>query len=461
MNLKKFALIHVGNDESYGLVFVSGELNRLGHKIKWFDGDEFGISAKVAEWNPDFICFSPLTTFFNQALALSIEIKKILPSVKSVFGGRHVFAVPTEINNAGVDIVVNGPVYGTVDRIISAEAKEVISGNLIPVEEMIPLRKEYYEGVPRMATRHRKYIMSHFGCMYNCSYCSNSLVRRFYGAKAYSTFCLSRRPISKLIEEAKIFLEYPTQEVSLEDDDILVGDSIEQWLEEFTSAWKREIGLPTYANVTPITVLNVSDKTLQTLASLVNSVQMGVQTARKESLKLFNRQFQTEEMVKQAYDRLTSFEIKVKLEFIFGLPVSDPVEDAIDSIKMAQRICAGTFVAAFPLMLYPGTELTLWCEKNNVPLNDECIMEWHTGIGSIKFDKVTENRIKNLTKMATFFVKYNIGERWMRALIDLNLTELSSHQLSECQYLESLIFRNGPQVEKHFDKILAGMKFKY
>jgi len=66
-----------------------------------------------------------------------------------------------------------------------------------------------------------------------------------------------------------------------------------------------------------------------------------------------------------------------------------------------------------------------------------------------------------MTKLATMFIKYNMSERWMRALMDMNLTEESSKQLSECQYLESLTFRLGDDIEEHFDDILEGMNFKY
>ena len=99
--------------------------------------------------------------------------------------------------------------------------------------------------------------------------------------------------------------------------------------------------------------------------------------------------------------------------------------------------------------------------KAGVPLNDACEFEWHSGEGSVKFDTVTQIRIRNMTKLATMFIKYNMSERWMRALMDMNLTEESSKQLSECQYLESLTFRLGDDIEEHFDEILEGMNFKY
>mgnify|MGYP001614978813 CR=1 FL=1 len=93
MSAKNFALIHMGNDEAYGLVFVAGELMNQGHKIHWFDGDSGDVVDKIIKWNPDFICFSPLTTFFTQAVELSKKIKKISPN-------KFIIAGPSRANHA-------------------------------------------------------------------------------------------------------------------------------------------------------------------------------------------------------------------------------------------------------------------------------------------------------------------------------------------------------------------------
>ena len=278
-----------------------------------------------------------------------------------------------------------------------------------------------------------------------------------------------------MIKEAKLYLKFDTKEVSFEDDDVLYGthegaDGTE-WLEEFTKAWKKEINIPMYANATPQTVVKSTSAALATLSELVDTVQMGVQTTQGDSSRLFNRHFQDEAQVIEACKILTDYGIKVKLEVIIGLPnidnlVPDPVTDAVNTIKMCQRITREvpantTWTSCFPLMLYPGTALWDKAKKAGIPLSEACEFEWHSGEGSVKFDPLTMRRIKNMTKMATMFIKYDISERWMRALIDMDLNETSSKQLSECQYLESLKFRLGEKIENEFDEILKGMHFKY
>ena len=477
-NAKKWCLVHIGNDITYGLAFVAAELLKHKHKIMWLDGDDKidELNKKIKDFSPDYVCFGPLSTEFKRSLELVDSFKKTLHSLKSVFGGKHVLAIPDEIKkNENIDYLVWGPVYETIDKIINSPPKTYIKGSPTFPHNMQPALKEYFEQVPRMGKRERKYIMSHFGCVYNCSFCCTSLTRQSYGPKAYIEYWLARRPIKNVIDEAKLFLKFYTKEVSFEDDDVLYdtheGAEGTRWLKKFTELWKKEINLPMFANVTPQTVVNASNEALVALADLVETVQMGVQTTQGDSSRLFNRHFQDEAQVIEACKILTEHGIKVKLEVIVGLPnidglVPDPVTDSVRTIQMCQRISREvpsgmTWTSCFPLMLYPGTVLWKKCIKAGVPLSEACEFEWHSGEGSIKFDPLTMKRIKNMTKMATMFIKYDMSERWIRALIDVDLNDSSSKQLSESQYLESLKFRLGNKIEEEFDEILKGMNFKY
>jgi len=382
--------------------------------------------------------------------------------MKTVFGGAHITASAEHIDMDGIDIAVQGPVYGTIDEILSAPEKTVIQGEPVMPNKMVPTRTEYFDQIPRIGKHHRKFIMSHFGCVYACSYCATHNQRLTIGAEKYRKFFLTRRPVDDVIAEGRLLLQYDTIEVGLEDDDALEGHEAEAWLADFVPKWKNEIGLPVYANVTPKTVVKASDQHMQNLADLVHVVHMGVQVERQDSLKMFNRQFQKEDQVKEAYDRLQSFGIGVKVELIIGLPVDDPIGDAIDSIKLGQRIAAGGFAAAFPLMLYPGTALHKWCVENDIPMNEECTFEWYSGVGSIKFeDPAIEKKIHNLSKLATFFIKYNVDEHWMRALIEMDLPQAASLAISQTNYLESLMFRQGNNAENSFEKSLDYMNFRF
>lgn len=452
----KFALIHYGTHEIYGLCFVASELRRCGHEFRWFDGEFERAVDEIVDWGPDFICLSPLSAFFDSIIELTATVKHRLPGIRSVFGGLHVLAVPDIINLDEVDIAVIGPVYGTIDAIINATTSQIIKGNPISPENIIPAKREYYEQIPRIGELHGKMIMSKFGCIQNCAYCSTSNIRELFGSENYKTHWLTRRSLEHVMNEANLFLDYPTAQVELSDDDMLQGSDVDTWLSEFSSAWKTEVKLPLYGNVTPFSVLRVSDRTLNNLAGLVTNVCIGLQAANTETLKLFNRQSQTKDLFKEAIDRLNAFGIPAKVDIIVGNPVKDPVGDAIESIKFAQSLCSQSVIATvFPLMLYPGTRLTRWCIENNVPLNDECLFNWYTGVGSVRFDPETSRRIRSLVKLGHFFITHKIPERWIRALIETDINETAARSIANCNYHDSLLYHGKSEeaIEQILEKI--------
>jgi len=157
---KKVALICFGNEENYGLLFVGGELLLFKQEIKYFDAENEDAVNEVIEWRPDFVFFSPLTRYYPAALTVLQGIKSKLPNVISAFGGHHACAVPDIIKIDEIDIVVVGPVRGSIEKILAGE-KGVIRTPLTNPDDMpMPARKEYYRDIPRMTNRYRKFMLS-------------------------------------------------------------------------------------------------------------------------------------------------------------------------------------------------------------------------------------------------------------------------------------------------------------
>jgi len=184
---------------------------------------------------------------------------------------------------------------------------------------------------------------------------------------------------------------------------------------------------------------------------------MGVQAIRPESLKLFNRQWDSEEKMKAAYDRLVSFGFRVNLQCIVGLPVEDPLEDAIETIMAMQRIGKGSICSCYPLMIYPGTKMEAVC--SNWRKNQESMGDTNTGVCDLYFAE--QKQLRNLCKLATFIVKYGIDERLVRVLLDIDYSEKVSAELSTLRYRECVVDRLGGVGECIFDEIVGDMKLKY
>ncbi|MBN1675454.1 MAG: cobalamin-dependent protein [Kiritimatiellae bacterium] len=459
----KFALVAFGNEESYGLLFVGGELKRHGQTIRFFDAEQADAVESVIAWRPHFVCFSPLTTFFARALQIAGAVKAALPDAVTVFGGHHVTAVPASVEAEEIDAAVVGPVRGAVERLLAGERGEIHTPLTTPDDLPLPARQEYYADVPRMGGRYRKIMCAMLGCPWNCAYCSSAAghMRGIFGNEAHTRYFLARRPLAALLAEARAIVAWDTLEIEWVDDDVLHGDDAGDWLPEFAAAWREEIGLPLYVSSTSVNVLRVPDSALRALRQVANCVGLGVQAIRPQSLKLFNRAWDSESRMKEAYDRLTTFGFRVNLQGIVGLPVEDPVEDAIDTIKGMQRIGPGSVCSCYPLIVYPGTEMARYCSRRGLAMNEACTGDTNTGVPSLAFPPEVLRRLRNACKLATLFVRFNVDEKWMRPLLDIEFDDETSKALSTVRYFECVRDRLGEKGERAFAQILAGMRLRY
>ena len=272
---------------------------------------------------------------------------------------------------------------------------------------------------------------------------------------------MCRRPLETIIEEAREIIGSETHEIEWVDDDIFFGTDIETWIPEFVEIWEKEISLPMYVSTTSHYALKVSDNVLAQLRRIVDCIGVGIQAIRPESLKLCNRSWDNEIKMKMAYERLRSFGYSVNLQCIVGLPVDDPVEDALETIKGLQRIGKGSICSCYPLMIYPGTAIEKFCEEKGFSRNAACNGDTNSGIPDIAFPAKTIKRIRNICKLATLFVKYNISEEWMRALIDIDLNDEVSKALSTVRYFECVNDRLKRKGKEIFEEIMQATKIRY
>lgn len=336
-----------------------------------------------------------------------------------------------------------------------------------------------------MGNRYRKVMISMLGCPYSCTYCSSSSLHRveLFGSKAQSNYFLGRRDIEKIIEEGKIVKKFPTDEIEWVDDDLFAGKHAEEWLSKFIDVWKKEMNLPMYVSTTSVSTLRTSDELLKKLKNIVNCVGLGVQAIRPESLRMFNRQWDTEDLEKKAYDRLTSFGYRVNLQAIVGLPINDPVEDALDTLEGMKRIGKGSIISLYPLQIYPHTHIGKIAEEKGFKLNENCQGDTNTGIGGISFSPEVEKKLRNLCKFGTLYVKGEIDglwesalrngklnslldkpldKNWMKEALELDFDSETSKELSTARYHDCVIDRLGKEKgEEVFQRITQTTNIRY
>lgn len=456
-------LIHQGAMENYGLIFVAGELKRLNCIIKWMDGDIDPFPVHDAEkFDPEYVFFSPMTFSFNQALLLAKIIKKSIPGAKCIFGGHHVSAVPADAENEVIDYAVLGPVYGTIEKIFSGFEGNVLHGRQGEKSELRPAKHEYYQDIPSITKLPKRFIMSHFGCPYNCSYCSTSRVRAQYSPQEYKRMFLTRRSPQDVIDESRIFLQYPPLEVFLADDDCLQGNDAEEWLTEFAALWKKEIKLPITTYVSPFSINRASDNLMRTVASIFPFINMGVQSFDRKSLELYKRAFQTEEIIRKAVNRLREFGIRGTLELIIGAPCDNPIEEALSSYQKMQEIAPDFYCNAYPLLVFPGTDLEKYLLEKNIPFSDLASgSRIHEGFTSIKFDKDTMEKIRTLSKFSNFFVSHKVDIHYMRALLEMVVGDKAAYAIAKANFIVAQKYKFGEGEAFAEERMKAMRQFFY
>ncbi len=461
----KFALICCGNEESYGLLFVGAELKIFGQEIKYFDADRGDdVINEIIDWEPGFICFSPMIAFVDRLMFVCSEIKKKNSKIISCFGGIYIFTNPDIVEEPDVDIVVVGPVRGSIERILDGEKGTIRTKLTTPDDMPFPSREQYYNDISRMRDRYRKFIVSIHGCPWNCSYCNSSskLRQEVFGNDAFKRYFLHRRPVSTMIEELREINKLGnTYEIQWCDDDVFFGHNNEEWILEFVERWQKEFEFKSYLQTSSHSCLNASDKVLKEVKKVCSCAGMGVEAIRPSSLRIFNRQWDNEDKIKRAYDRLVSFGYAVNMQVIVGLPVEDPVEDALETIMGLQRIGAGSICSIYPLQVYPQTELKKYCDKNGFGFHDTNKKDTNTGVVDIRFDDITTKRLKNICKLGVMFVKYNISEEWMRALIDVDFNDETSRKLSGVRYRECISDRVKDATPNEINEIINNTKLRY
>jgi len=454
--MAKSALITFGTEESYGLLFVGGELLEHGQEIKFFDGEEVDW-LDIIKWEPDFVMFSPMTTFFSKALKMAHRLKRSNSGIVTVFGGHHAMSDDKILHNRDIDVAVKGPVRGSIQRILDGERRLIVTSPTTPDDMPWPARKEYYRDIPRLAKRYRKFVISMLGCPWNCSYCSSSSGHRkgVFGVDKYKEYYMQRRPVSVVLDEIREIMTYGATEIEFEDDDVFAGD--EEWLWEFLDRY--DFSPTMYVSTCSVSALRASDRILKKLRTHVNVIGLGIQAIRPSTLKVYGRAWDNEKKMKAAYDRLVSYGFKVNMQAIVGAPIDDPVEDAIETVMGLQRIGPGSVCSVYPLMIYNGTKMQKLCKERDICYEDGG--DTNTGNCDIVFDGETKRQLRNLCKLATFFVKYGMDEKLIRTMIKIDYSDYVSEELSMLRYRECVIDRLGKTGENIFNDILKGTRFKF
>lgn len=394
--------------------------------LNTFFNYEKNLLTKIKNYDPKIVAFSVLSSTYPWALNLARKIKSF-SSAHIIFGGIHPSSAPEEvISQECVDSIAigegefailelaNSLKHNKVDYAIKniwfKDRDRIIRNPLRPyIEDLdsmpFPDKELYYNEIPRYRTGYT--IITRRGCIYNCSYCHNTVWQKLYPEEKRK---IRLRSVPNVIEELKSAKKKYNFKLLRINDDLFTFDK--DWLKEFSQHYSREIGIPLYCFGSPSTI----DEDVIAYLKKAGCYQLclGVQSVNQRVRKeIFNRRDSNEQIIK-AIKLCREHAIRVVADNIIGYPeaTENSFMETADfySKHRANRICV------FWLVYYPQTDIVDIAKQKGV-LNDSDIEKLAAEPCETANTLHNKTHSKNMQRYCLFLELYHVLPpflfRWM------------------------------------------------
>lgn len=364
----------------------------------------------IKKHNPDLIAFSFISNMFGQIKKFSQWVKEL--NIPALHGGMHPTVAPQDcLSEEGITCICRGEGEGAIVDFCRAQA---LKGDIknIPnlwmkkdariyknpcrglIEDLDSLPFADYEVFNyedlEEARIHKVFVIqASRGCLYNCTYCCNSLLRSLYPKQ--NKF-LRYYSVGRLLDEIEWGLKiYPFLKEIRFSDDTLTQDK--NWFREFASEYKKRIGLPFSGNE------RVENIDLETASELKKSgcvsLDLGIESADKLIRERNMRRMMSDESIVQAFSLLKSFGIQTNSFNMLGF-IGETPQAILKTVKLNAKVSPAIVFNAY---FYPfkGTEAYDFIRERNYQVNDDVASFFERPV--VKLDTIKEAQL-------VFFYKY-------------------------------------------------------
>ncbi|MBF0194365.1 MAG: B12-binding domain-containing radical SAM protein [Magnetococcales bacterium] len=441
----KIALVASGNQQ-LGVEYISAIMKDKGHDVRlFFDPKTFGgslfvkidfinqyfnlkdkIIDRIIQWSPDIVGFSCMTHNFQWSLSIANEIKKQAP-IPIIFGGIHPTSVPEVVlKQESIDFVAVGEAEDSFAELVSEletgksleninkkingiyfkENGEIIAnppamvGNLDALP--FPDKKIFYDKVPSLSNSY--HISASRGCPNSCGYCCNSYLNKVYSHEERRRV----RSVDNIIEELKLAKQKYNYSV-IEFIDEIFPDNI-SWLEEFSSKYSQEIGIPfCIAMDAGHDFKLVTSDRLQLLKQAgCTDVGVGLTSASKNVRKYMGtKQFSNEKFI-EVLKMCKSYEFTFATDIIIGTPYETD-EDLSYNLEFCRTISPYVeFVYTYWLTYYPKTFVTNKALRHE-QISQSAYNDILEGKGEISYHRGSVVKEKERDKLLTYQILVDLS----------------------------------------------------
>lgn len=363
-----------------GLLYIAAVLEKHGHQVQIYDNNiDLREPKDFIPFAPDIVGFSALTgPDIVQAIAQSIEFKKIMPRVKVVWGNVHPSTLPEQtIREPYIDYVVIGAGEYTLLELVQhlengiiklGEIKGLVykKAGRIFKNEPRPFIKDLDE-LPDPAWHLvdvKKYwaitLNTSRGCPFRCTFCYNTSFH-----KGYRGDLSAERIVSQIQQLQK---RYGVTSIRFFEDNFTFHH---KRLREFCHLVIRK-KLKFKWDCEARADLSEEDISLMAKSGCV-SVGLGVETGSQRLLSFLKKGVDLNQMEKTFW-LLVKHRIAPRLYIMEGVP-TETVEDFILTHELLGRLDNPPYLY-MKFVPYPGTHLFNYCVTNGLITPPEKLGDW-------------------------------------------------------------------------------------
>ncbi|HPM76796.1 MAG TPA: radical SAM protein [bacterium] len=345
-----------GINESLALCDLSAYLRARGHDTQLFlDREESQLLETVRRYDPSIILITANILNSAWTLPMTRRIKQAFPeTVLALAGTAATFLTEDLSRQAAADVLVLGEAEYPLDAIttdIEEHGRVRVHDNLwvrdgddwvrgrffhrlTDIDALPPSHRRLYfkyEFIRRMPA---KRFLSGRGCLHQCAYCFNPVLRSHSDTGPGRPFVRMRRPDTMLAEIDAVRAQSVLRHVHFSDDLFL---AFPDWVAQFTDLYRRECRLPFTINSSADLI---TDDALDRLAAAnCRAVCMGVETGDEQTRKRLLHKSISDRQLIEAAERIRRRGMKLVTYNMIALPDETP-EQALQTAEMNHRLHA-------------------------------------------------------------------------------------------------------------------------
>ncbi|MBD3313420.1 radical SAM protein [Candidatus Woesearchaeota archaeon] len=346
-------IIFIKDSEIYNESSITDEthpLTRMSDEVSEKEIDQ--MLSLLRHIKPDIVGISVRSPFFEMTKDMVKRIKDCGLDPLIVLGGVHPTCCPEDCIKVADAICIGDGEEAILELAIRMQKKKSLKGihniwiregNKVYKSEIGRLTRLAGLGIPDYARDNKHYIstcppeddstltynlMVTRGCVFSCSYCYNSVIRKMLKKPRYEM-----KPVREVIEElAAAKQRYPNLKMVVFDDDIFPFKK--EWVDRFCAQYKEQINLPFFCYMHPSTISEEYVSRLHDagLYFAKMGIQHGSDRIRKE---YYNRNESKERILESA--RILNKYVYTSYDLITGTPV-ETESDLMEQLELMLEI---------------------------------------------------------------------------------------------------------------------------